>query len=49
MKAFIKTRVVCQGVEVLCRNETWVAPTCMNVVKLNICFHFIYFMLFFAH
>lgn len=49
---------MCGVFEVLQRDITlkvankwnWVAPTCMNVVKLNVCFPFIYFELFiFAH
>lgn len=44
MKAFINSRVECWGITE--RDHIgwhWVAPTCMNVVKLNICFPFYLF------
>lgn len=57
MKAFIKLSVDRQGVEVLQRDIilkvankwNWVAPTCMNVVKLNNCFSLFILSYLFLH
>lgn len=55
MKAFIKISVDYHGVEVLQRDNmliiankwNWVAPTCMNVVKLNSYFSFNFLLIYF--